>query len=154
MLGMGNRFLSDDGAGPCIIAGLRDLDLPPCVTLDETCLSGINITKKLAGHDHAIVVDALRSGREPGTIVWLAPHNPDPQSSPCSEHSSGIFRALALGKDLGQNMPVHVVVLAKEAADVHTFLKNLTCHVRSAIPHAVDHIARKLAQMTGSDCAA
>lgn len=150
VLGMGNSILCDDGAGPRVIAELRKLDLPADVALEQTSLSGFNLMEYMAGHDHAIIVDALRSGREPGTVLWLTPQHFDPQpSQTCSEHSMGIFQALKLGKDLGQNMPANVDVLAIEAADTRTFTESLTPQVESAIPQAVDYIAGKLAHLTG-----
>ena len=151
VLGMGNSILCDDGAGPRVIAELRGRNLPDTVTLQQTSLSGVNLMDYLVGFDHAIIVDALQSGNEPGTVSWLEPRHFGPQPSiTCSEHSVGIFQALKLGRDLGLHMPGRVDILAIEAADVKTFSESLTPQVESAIPDAVYQITCKLQCLAGS----
>ncbi len=155
VLGMGNRFLCDDGAGPRVISELRAVDLPGNVTLEQTGLDGLNLTEFLAGHDHAVIVDALHSGREPGELLRLKLHHLAHQPAALlSEHTAGILKALKIGRDLGLYMPSAVDILAIEAADVRTFSEFLTPEVESAVPSAVNQIRKKLEHIKASTCAA
>jgi hydrogenase maturation protease len=70
VLGIGNLLFSDDGVGLHIIEKLREEDLG--VDLKEAS-SGLDILDAVKGYDRVILVDAIRSGGEPGTIYELSP---------------------------------------------------------------------------------
>ncbi len=73
VIGVGNEFRRDDGAGPAVVAGLRDL-APPGVRLVVTDGEPTRLIEAWAGAALAVVVDAVRvqspntGPSRPGTV--------------------------------------------------------------------------------------
>lgn len=73
VLGIGNILMQDEGVGVHAAERLRErFDLPPDVELVDGGTAGMELLPELDGTDHLIVMDAVRAGREPGSIVRLA----------------------------------------------------------------------------------
>jgi hydrogenase maturation protease len=64
----------------------------------------------------AVIVDAVRSGAEPGTLHRLTRLDQLPAASPASSHGLGLAEALALGERLGQ-LPPWVVIGVEAGSD-------------------------------------
>lgn len=72
VLGLGNILLGDEGVGVHVVEVLSAAyDLPPEISVIDGGTSGMDMMDMLAGLDHLIVVDALRTDKPPGTIVHL-----------------------------------------------------------------------------------
>jgi hydrogenase maturation protease len=74
VIGCGNLNRSDDGAGICVIRRLRQEfagHLPANVRLFDAGTSGIEVMFQARGAAALIVIDACRSGSEPGAIFTL-----------------------------------------------------------------------------------
>ena len=68
VIGVGNEFRRDDGAGPAVVARLRDL-APPGVRLVITDGEPTRLIEAWAGAALAVVVDAVRAAPpRPGTV--------------------------------------------------------------------------------------
>jgi hydrogenase maturation protease len=140
ILGIGNRILSDDGVGPRLIEELRTIFEDPCVTLQDTCLSGMNLLDLLAGYDRAIVIDAIQSGGKPGDVYRFTEDDFRANGEKKCHHSMNLFEALELGRELNQHIPSEVIIIAIEARDVSNFGECLTEEVEQAIPVALEKI--------------
>jgi hydrogenase maturation protease len=107
VVGLGNAFRGDDGAG---LAVARDLADDPRVIVHEG--EPIDLLDAWDGADEAILVDAARSGAPPGTV-----HRLDGLTAPAgvggSTHLIGLADTLALARTLGR-APARVTVLAIE----------------------------------------
>mgnify|MGYP003736293695 CR=1 FL=1 len=79
VIGVGNRFRSDDGAGPAVADRLREHGLD----VVELSGDGTELMQAWEDADHVIVIDAARSGAPAGTI-----HKFDAN---CTEVPSGLF---------------------------------------------------------------
>ncbi len=65
ILGMGNKFFGDDGVGIIIAEKLSEiLKDQNNITVEETNWGGFRIIDLLSGYKIAIVVDALKTGKE------------------------------------------------------------------------------------------
>lgn len=71
--GIGNVFLGDDGFGVEVVRRLRQLDLPPWVSVADYGIRGMHLAYDLAGggYDVTIMVDAAARGDRPGTVYVI-----------------------------------------------------------------------------------
>lgn len=118
VIGVGNEFRRDDGAGPAVIARLRDL-VPPGVRLVVTDGEPARLVEAWTGAALAVVVDAVRAEPpHPGKIHRLVLDQPRSGARRgASSHGLGLDDAIALATALDR-MPGQLVVHAIEAADL------------------------------------
>lgn len=138
ILFLGNELLSDDAFGPELHARLaHDPELSARADLVSAPVAGFYLLDFLAGHGRALIVDSIMSGREePGTIHYF-PLDPEaPGRHLTGSHQISLPTALALGRQLGYDMPDEVDVLAVEAADVVSLGGALTPAVEASLERA------------------
>jgi len=118
VIGVGNEFRRDDGAGPAVVAGLRDL-APPGVRLVVTDGEPTRLIETWAGAALAVVVDAVRADPpRPGTVHRFVVDRPGAGTGrPASSHGLGLDDAISLAMALDR-MPGRLIVHAVEAADL------------------------------------
>ncbi len=75
VLGMGNPILRDDRIGLRVLEELEGLFFDSDVTLRTSTLAGMNLLECLIGFDRAILVDAIQTGGEPGSVYRLSPQD-------------------------------------------------------------------------------
>src|SRR3974377_1474952 len=72
VLGLGNVLLGDDGLGAAAVAQIeREYCVPQGVHLEDGGKLGLSLLVLIAGADHVILVDAVRTDSPPGTLVRL-----------------------------------------------------------------------------------
>lgn len=72
VLALGNPLLGDEGVGPRALSRLsRERRFPETVELVDGGTAGLALVPRLAEADKAIVLDAIRTGQPPGTLVEL-----------------------------------------------------------------------------------
>lgn len=72
MLGVGNLLLSDDGVGVHTIQRLQEVaQLPEEVQVVDGGTSGLDLLHYLERVSHLIIVDAVETGRAPGTLMRI-----------------------------------------------------------------------------------
>ncbi|MFN8441195.1 MAG: hydrogenase maturation protease [Caldilineaceae bacterium] len=71
IIGCGNLLRGDDGVGPLLIRHLWERDLPAHVQLADGGTAGMDVAFKMRGAERVILIDACRSGNEPGTLYRL-----------------------------------------------------------------------------------
>ena len=118
VIGVGNEFRRDDGAGPAVVARLRDL-APPGVRLVITDGEPTRLIEAWAGAALAVVVDAVRAAPpRPGTIHRFVVDGPGTRTGrAASSHGFGFDDAIRLAVALDR-MPARLIVHAIEAADL------------------------------------
>jgi hydrogenase maturation protease len=155
VIGVGNEFRRDDGAGPAVVASLHGR-VPSCVALVVTDGEPTRLVEAWTGAALAIVVDAVRvSGSatpRPGTVhrfvVGAAP--PGGATAPAaSSHGLGLDDAIALSLAL-HRMPGRLIVYAIEAADLAQGA-GLTPPAAAAVPTVADAVLRDVAGGHGLD---
>jgi hydrogenase maturation protease len=134
VIGVGNEFRRDDGAGPAVLRELRDL-VPSGVELVLTDGEPTRLLEAWTGAALAVVVDAVRvSGSEPrpGTAHRFVVDRPGAGGRPeASSHGFGLDDAVALALALDR-MPGRLIVHAIEAADLSQG-SGLTAPVAAAV---------------------
>jgi len=110
VIGIGNEFRRDDGAGPAVLARL-DGQVPAGVTLLVSDGEPAGLIEAWTGAPLAVIVDAVRAEPGvPGRLHRLVLHQAGAaEVRPVSSHGLG----LALGR-----MPGRLIVHAVEAADL------------------------------------
>ncbi|MBM4137192.1 MAG: hydrogenase maturation protease [Nitrospira sp.] len=143
VIGIGNLLCSDDGVGLHIVEALRKENLGDNVDLREV-LNSLDILDIIKGYDRLIVVDAIKSGAESGTIYELSLEDiKDKQTvHSFSTHLNMDFPSiLELGKKLLQEkIPEDIIIVAVEVEDVTTISDKCTPKVEKAIPEVVEFI--------------
>ena len=140
ILGMGNPILSDDGIGLYVAERLQEGSLPEGVEVQMSEVAGLRLLELLKGYDKVVIVDALRSGREPGDVVRYDAGDFKGGHRYGSAHSIGLDTALALGRELGMHMPGDVTVFAVEADDVETFGEEFSPPVAAAAQKVIEMV--------------
>ncbi len=146
VLGLGNPLLTDDAVGLNVVRALRArLADRPDIEVDEEYHGGLRLMERMIGYDRGIVVDAIRTGADPGTIHCLRGESIPTQHS-SSAHDANLATALALGRKTNAHLPEsgNILFVGIEAADVTTFGDSCTPEVEAAIPRAVEAVLRAL----------
>jgi hydrogenase maturation protease len=146
VIGLGNPLVSDDSVGLRVAAELKVL-LAECpdVEVAEDYWGGLRLMERMIGFDRAIVVDAIRTGAEPGTLHYLTPNDLPTQKS-ASMHDVDLPTALEFGRCAGAHLPrvEDIRLLGIEAEDIVNFSEQCTAKVRAAIPRAVQVVLDSL----------
>ena len=140
VFGIGNLLRSDDGVGLHVIESLRRENLGDAADLREGS-TGLDILDAIKGYNRIILVDAIRSNGEPGSIYKLSVedfHNIETLHSFSTHLNMDFFTMLELGEKLfpGQ-MPDDIIIVAIEADDTTTISDKCTPKVERAMPEAV-----------------
>lgn len=144
VLGVGNILLSDEGVGVRAVEQLReDYLLPPEVEIIDGGTSGMEMLEDLACADHLLIVDAVRSGQAPGTIVKIAGEDvPVFFKTKLSPHQIGLSDVLATLVLTGEQ-PGTTTVIGVEPESLETAMA-LTPTVAAQMPKLVGILAQEL----------
>ncbi len=121
VIGLGNAYARDDGVGPAVVSVVAAA-APEGVTVIELDGEPARVIEAWAGTPLTIVIDAARSGAEPGTVLRLEGADLAgggvlaPVGRPSSSHALGVVEALELGRALDR-LPARLVVFAVEGLD-------------------------------------
>ncbi|OGW39645.1 MAG: hypothetical protein A2Y97_02825 [Nitrospirae bacterium RBG_13_39_12] len=145
VVGIGNMLRSDDGVGISVIETLRKEKLKDTTEIREG-ISGVDILFAMIGYDRVIIVDAIQSGSEPGTIhrLYLEDLGHKKTLHAFSSHDVNFLAMLECGKDLFPGkIPEDIIIIAIEAEDVTTISEKCTPKVERAVPEVV-HLIKGL----------
>lgn len=132
VIGVGNPFRRDDGAGTAIAAMVSEHELPG-VTVISCDGEPSRLLDAWAGAELAIVVDAIRCGSpEPGQVHRREHPQAWPQAGTASTHGLGIEQAILLGQVLDR-MPRRLVLFGVEAQD-YGHGQGMSAPVAEALP--------------------
>jgi hydrogenase maturation protease len=144
--GVGTRLAGDDAAGICVANKLRKLPLSGV----DVCIGGqapLDILDYLDGARSAIIIDAVKSGKEPGTIVRFGCPRDLAQltsltwmSGTPSTHLFGLGEALSLGREL-KIIPSHIILYGIEFGDV-----KMGEPISSKISDSIDTVVNRIVE--------
>ena len=146
ILGLGNPVVSDDRIGLLVARHVEPLVADrPDVEVGEDYWGGIRLMERLVGYDRAIIVDAIVTGKPPGTIHRLTPNSIATQHS-ASSHDVNLPTALEFGRRADVPLPPdeQIFLIGIEAEDVLSISEECTPAVLAAIPEAVEEVLRAL----------
>jgi hydrogenase maturation protease len=144
VLGVGNRWMGDDGVGVRALEALsRRWALPPAVRLCDGNMAAARLMAELAQATHLVVVDALLGGGPPGTIYRLAPEElPERTRAAVSTHGINLAQLLSLLAAVGRRPATRIVGVQPAAVD--GMGDALTPPLAAALPGVVSAIVDEL----------
>lgn len=143
VIGIGNLLRADDGVGIHAVRMLEE-EMPEVEAVDLST-ANIDLLDHIRGREKVVIVDAVRSGADPGTILRLAPEELV-ETDFSQSHGLNLLAILRLGRRLyPEEMPKEIVILAVEAEDTESFSSDLTPKVRSSLPELIEKIKVELA---------
>lgn len=147
VLGVGNILLSDEGIGVRAIERLQlDYDLPPEVVVVDGGTTGMEMLEDLSNADHIIIIDAVRSGNAPASIVKLVNEQvPVFFKTKLSPHQIGLSDVLATLEFIGEQ-PGGVTVIGVEPVSLTTSMA-LSPQVEARLPEVVALVIAELRQL-------
>jgi hydrogenase maturation protease len=147
VLGVGNILLSDEGIGVRAIEKLQlDYDLPPEVVVIDGGTTGMEMLEDLSNADHIIIIDAVRSGKAPASIVKLVNEQvPVFFKTKLSPHQIGLSDVLATLEFIGEQ-PGGVTVIGVEPVSLETSMA-LSPQVEARLPEVMELVVAELRQL-------
>ncbi|MBI4808884.1 MAG: HyaD/HybD family hydrogenase maturation endopeptidase [Nitrosomonadales bacterium] len=147
VLGVGNILLSDEGIGVRAIEKLQqDYALPPEVVIIDGGTTGMEMLEDLSNADHIVIVDAVRGGRPPASIIRLADEQvPVFFKTKLSPHQIGLSDVLATLAFIGEQ-PGGVTVIGVEPVSLETSM-SLSPQVEARLPELMDLLVTELHEL-------
>lgn len=140
--GFGNLLLGDDGFGVEVIRRLSARGVPESVEVVEIGIGGFDFVLKLMdGFERVVVVDLVRRGNPPGTVVTFTPCAADTtlrQGERIDPHFAEPSRAMKLARQLNV-LPAAITVVGCEPARCDVGI-GLTPHVAAGVERALEAI--------------
>lgn len=141
VIGIGNDFRRDDGAGRIAARRVREVAGDAIRVIEESG-EGAALMDAWRGAESVVLIDAVHSGAKPGTV-----HRLDAQSQPIpanffhySTHAFSVAEAVELARALGQ-LPPRLTVYGIEGNDF-TSGEGLSPEVTVAVEQVAQEIAK------------
>lgn len=150
-IGLGNDIAADDGAG-LAAARLLEAELADQDDIDVVALpwAGFALLDALRGRNRAAIIDCLVSGlRPPGTIVPIGEDDLAGSVRLNSFHDLSYPTALALGREMGWQMPTAIAIWGIEASSADVFSDSLSPPVAAAVQRVVPEVLAFFATPSG-----
>ncbi|MBN2343995.1 MAG: hydrogenase maturation protease [Deltaproteobacteria bacterium] len=146
VLCIGNSLVADDAFGPQIYEYFSGRSYPEHVTFHLLGVGGLDLLGHFEGEDLVVVVDAMNTGKSPGTvrvIPWQQIEKVD--GAPVTSHDIGLDEVMKVGRKLQPElMPEEVFFVGVEGKNFTGVGQALSKEVKAAFPIAVAEIERLL----------
>lgn len=150
ILGIGNILFSDEGFGVRVIEKLMDFyEFPENISVVDGGVLGMNLLGIISEADHLIVVDAVRNGSQPGTLVRLEGDEiPARIRAKNSLHQVDFLEALTMCQ-VFDKVP-QTVILGVEPQDIETLRDVLTLSIQEKVAPMVEMVIAEIARLGAS----
>ncbi|PTQ56434.1 MAG: Hydrogenase maturation protease [Candidatus Carbobacillus altaicus] len=141
VIGCGNLLRRDDGVGPILIRHLWQHNLPSHVRIADAGTAGMDVIFQIRDAQKVILIDAARTGAEPGTIFKLPGESVEtPPLEAVNLHDFRWDHALVVGKwALKDKFPSDITIYLIEAQDTN-FGEGLSPFVEQAMYRLIDEL--------------
>lgn len=145
VIGLGNDYRGDDGAGHRCV---RLLERGDGVRVLEESGEGAALMDSWQGADTVILIDAVQSGRIPGTIHRLDAHSEaiPAQFFHYSTHAFSVAEAVELARALDR-LPQRLILYGIEGANFAAG-ESLSPEVSRAVGEVAERVRREIQQLT------
>ncbi len=145
VLGIGNILLRDEGVGVRVIERMREMPVPEDVELVDGGTAGADLLEVLAERRKVIVIDAVQSECEPGTVLrFTADELVRPDGVGMSLHEVGLGESLIMTRQLGCE-PEDVVVFGITPKNIESGLE-LTEEIAASVPKVIELVLAEIAK--------
>jgi hydrogenase maturation protease len=144
VLGIGNLVMSDDGVGVKVVQRLqREYRFPPCVEVMDGGTLGLDLLPKLENIERLIIIDAVETGRKPGSCVRLTGEElPIALETKLSPHQMGLKDLLAVSQLMGHS-PREMVLIGVQPGCIE-MATELTPDVEAAVEMLMSNVLNEL----------
>ncbi len=144
VLGVGNLLLKDEGVGVRVVEELGKRYAPPeGVELLDGGTAGMELLDIMANRSCVILIDAVKTGAEPGTVVRLADEEvPAFFRTKISPHQVGLSDVLAT-LTITDEKPDSVVVIGVVPKDLGTGLE-MSAEIEGKMEEMIDLVVNEL----------
>lgn len=147
VLGVGSILMMDEGLGIRAIEELqRRFVFPDNVELLDGGTSGIELLSYISGKDHLIIIDAIKGGMSPGTVLKVEGQDVHAKfRTRISPHQIGISDLLASACLTGE-LPKRLVLYGIEPKTIQMGI-GFSDEVRAGFDHLLDVVVQELAEI-------
>ncbi len=150
VLGLGNILLRDEGVGVHVAAELQKQDLPSNVEVIDGGTASLDVLLLAQGVEKLVVIDALRAGKEAGTIYKARLRTEERDKlerifsgdSKLSLHQMGLLDALTAAEKLNC-APKEIVIIGVEPKKMDWGLE-LTDEVKQRVPEIINIVLKEI----------
>ena len=142
IIGCGNVLRGDDGAGPALVQRMLRRELPPRLRCVDAGTRGMHVVSLMKGIRQVVVVDACRTGNEPGTLLEVPAEQIERVSADdgVNLHAFRWNHAIAFARwSLTDSYPRHVTAFLIEGRRYDVGME-LSPDVDAAVDRLVDHL--------------
>lgn len=144
VLGVGNVLLTDEGVG---VRALKELErhytFSENVELLDGGTAGIELLRHISNRDYLIIIDCMKCGQEPGTVVRVEGSDvPAAFRTRISPHQLGLSDLLAAAM-LTDELPKKVVLFGVEPESIDIGL-DLTDRVEASLEKLIGAVVDEL----------
>lgn len=136
ILGLGNLLMGDEGVGVHAVNALMQDGLQADVTALDVGTAILDALPALEESERVIVLDAVRTGRKPGTICRIRFDDLVQPKRIASMHGFDLTRVVALSE---RRDSIEVVVIGVEPARIEWSME-LSPEVEKALPKLLDAV--------------
>lgn len=146
VLGIGNLIMTDDGIGVRAVQLMAErYRFPAGITILDGGTLGLDLLPKLEGVARLLVVDAIETGKPPGTVVRLSGDDvPFALETKVSPHQMGLKDLLAVASLQGC-LPGELVLLGMQPARIEMGIE-LSPAVAAGLEPLIHTILKELEQ--------
>lgn len=150
VLGVGNLLRQDEGVGVHIVRALSEVEFGEWVELVDGGTAVYEALSPWRQIGKLIVIDALRAGREPGTISRLSLREVADRTAPAlSVHEHGLLDALGLLQQAGVRVG-EVVIYGVEPAEAG-WGTELSAQVAESLPRLAERLQAEVGMVAGEE---
>jgi hydrogenase maturation protease len=142
VLGIGNILLSDEGVGVKAVEELQSrYNCPDTVEIVDGGTVGFELLPYFENRSHILIIDAVKTGNKPGTIVRID----DPPAffqKKVSPHQIGLADVMGIAV-ITDNMPQHIALFGIEPKELSTGLElspEVAKNLRQLVNMVVDEL--------------
>ena len=144
VLGLGNILMQDEGIGVRVIEQLhKDFEFPEQVEVLDGGTAGMALYEHVVDREHLIVIDAVKTGRPPGTVVTLQDEEvPAFLQNKVSPHQLALSDILATLTIAGEKVP-NVMVMGVEPLSLQVGLEMsevVAGKIKLLVKRVVEHL--------------
>jgi hydrogenase maturation protease len=143
VIGIGNEFRGDDAFGLVVARRLQERRLDHLTVLEQSG-EGAALMEAWKGFENVILIDAVQSGAEPGTVFRFEAHTQriPTQFFHYSTHAFSVAEAIELARALNQ-LPPRLVVYGIEGRNFETGTE-LSPTINDGVKRVVERIKQEI----------
>jgi hydrogenase maturation protease len=145
VLGIGNLVMSDDAVGVLVVQQLQlRYRFPNNVEVMDGGTLGLDLLPKLENITNLIIIDAVETGKEPGTCIRLCGEElPIALETKVSPHQMGLKDLLAVSGLMGHS-PKEMVLIGVQPESIEMEI-GLTAKVEAKLETLISNVLTELA---------